>query len=152
VGYWLFKSEPEVYSIDDLERDGETFWEGVRNYEARNLLRDRIAVGDRVLFYHSQSERAVVGTAKVIGAASPDPDQFRPKSRTYDPKSSRDEPRWFGVTVGFGSRLRSPVTLTRIKGVKALKNMALINKPRLSVQPVTAGEWNTILKLADTGT
>jgi predicted RNA-binding protein with PUA-like domain len=151
VAYWLFKSEPGVYSIADLEKDGETFWEGVRNYEARNILRDQVKVGDDVLFYHSQSERAVVGTAKVTRAAAADPDQFRAKSRYYDPKSSKDEPRWFGVTVGFGSRLGSPVTLAQIKGLKALKSMALLKKPRLSVQPVTAGQWSTILKLG-TGT
>lgn len=147
MAYWLFKSEPDVYSIADLEKDGETFWDGVRNYEARNLLRDQVAVGDRVLFYHSRSERAVVGIARVTGAAAPDPEQFRATSTYYDPKSTRDEPRWYGVTIGFDSRLARPVALARIKGVKSLATMVLLRNSRLSVQPVTAGQWSTILNM-----
>ncbi|MDH3222777.1 MAG: EVE domain-containing protein, partial [Gemmatimonadota bacterium] len=100
--YWLVKSEPEAYSIDDLERDGKTFWDGIRNYSARNLMRDKMKVGDRVLYYHSNANPpGVVGIAEVVTASYPDHTQFDPESRYHDPKATEEKPRWFMVDIGF---------------------------------------------------
>ena len=149
--YWLMKSEPDVYSIDDLQRDGKTFWEGVRNYQARNLLRE-IQVGDEVLFYHSNAKPpAVAGTAVVLAAATPDPAQFDPRSDYYDPKSSPEDPRWVGVEVGYGSHFARAVPLDELREVPALRDMVLLRRSRLSVQPVTAAEWKVIVRLGARG-
>lgn len=153
---WLFKSEPSVFSFDDLlaSKKQETFWEGVRNYQARNLLRDEIAVGDGVLFYHSRFQpMAVVGTAVVVQAGSVDPYQFDPKSPYYDSKASKDAPRWYGVTICADKALPRPVTLQALKaGVVGLEDMVLIQKgSRLSVQPVRPSEWKIVLKLGGIG-
>jgi predicted RNA-binding protein with PUA-like domain len=149
--YWLFKSEPESFSIDDLARarDQTTFWDGVRNYQARNLLRDEIAEGDGVLFYHSSADPpAVVGTVKVVGAGSPDPSQFEPKSDHHDKDSKKDEPRWYGVHVRFDRKFARPVTLPELRAMPALADMVLLRRgSRLSVQPVSAAEWRAITKL-----
>ena len=145
--YWLFKSEPNVYSIDDLKRDGRTFWDGVRNYQARNLLRDEIRVGDGVLYYHSRVDpMAVVGLAKVSEAGAPDPSQFDRRSKYYDDKATKQTPRWFGVTVSFDKKFGRPVTLKEMRDIAALKKMVLLNRSRLSVQPVRADEWKWIVK------
>lgn len=152
VGYWLMKSEPEVFSIQHLARaPGQTtFWDGVRNYQARNLLRDQVKVGDGVLFYHSNADPpAVAGTATVVEAASPDPTQFDPKDDHHDPDSTRDEPRWFGVKVKLDRVFARPLPLDELRRVPALKDMVLFKRSRLSVQPVTSAEWRAILKLAD---
>src|SRR5262245_19302859 len=112
--YWLMKSEPETFSIDHLARakDQTTFWDGVRNFQARNLLRDEMTVGDGVLFYHSSADPpAAAGTAKVVGAGRPDPTQFDPKSDHYDADSPRDAPRWFGVDIKLDRKFKRPVPL-----------------------------------------
>lgn len=148
--YWLMKSEPETFSIDDLRRAPKqtTFWDGVRNYQARNLLRDELQPGDGVLFYHSNADPpAVVGTAEVASAARPDPTQFDAKDDHHDPDSPRDAPRWFGVDVRFASKFARPVSLDEIKATPALRDMVLVKRSRLSVQPVTAAEWKAIVKL-----
>lgn len=148
--YWLFKSEPNAYSIDDLEADGETFWDGVRNYQARNMLRDEIQVGDRVLFYHSNAKpMAVVGTAKVVRNGYADHTAFDPKDKHYDPKSDPDEPAWFMVDVQFLQKFETPVTRDDLKGGEVTSNMMVMQRgSRLSIQPVTAVEWKAVLKLA----
>ncbi len=147
--YWLLKSEPNVFSIDDLKKSPKrtTEWEGVRNYQARNLLRDEIQVGDEVLFYHSRVEpMAVVGTATVVRAGYPDDTQFDPRSKYYDPKATRENPRWYRIDIRFETQFERPVTLEEMKRIPALKNMVLLNRSRLSVQPVRPSEWKAILK------
>ncbi len=147
--YWLMKSEADVYSIDDLERDGRTMWNGVRNYQARNHMRD-MKKGDEVLFYHSrQSPPAVVGVAKVVKEAYPDPTQFDPDNDYHDPRSTRDEPRWWLVDVGFVRKLDKAVPLPTIKKEKALGDMVLVNNSRLSVQPVKEAEFRKVLALSE---
>ncbi len=149
--YWLLKSEPESFSIADLQRaPGQTtFWDGVRNYQARNLLRDEIQVGDGVLFYHSSVDPpAVVGTAEVVRAGSPDPTQFDARSGHHDPDSSPNDPRWFGVDIKLQQVFGRAVALPELRTTAALKEMVLLRKgSRLSVQPVSAKEWETIIKL-----
>ena len=148
--YWLFKSEPDVYSIHDLERDGETTWEGIRNYQARNLLRDDIAVGDEVLFYHSRVQPiGVAGVAKVVKAGYPDPYQFDPKSKYHDPKSDPDDPRWITVDIAFGKAFAEVVPLTALKEDKRLAKMMVTQRgARLSVQPVTPAEFKAVLSMS----
>jgi len=149
--YWLFKTEPETFGLKHLKRcrDQTTLWDGVRNYQARNLLRDKIKVGDGVLFYHSQAKPPeVVATARVVRAGYPDPTQFRPSEKYYDPKSDRADPRWFAVDIKLDRELEQPVTLPRIRETPGLENMVLIRRSRLSVQPVSAGEWKIILQLS----
>ena len=149
--YWLMKSEPGVFSIDDLARakDGTTRWDGVRNYQARNMLRNEIAVGDGVLFYHSSAEPpAVAGTAVVVRAGYPDPTQFDPRDKHFDRESLRDDPRWYAVDIKFEGKFTRQVTLPDLRGARALANMQLLRRGnRLSVQAVTAGEWKQILKM-----
>jgi len=149
--YWLMKSEPSVFSIDDLAaaKEQTTRWDGVRNYQARNLLRHDIAVGDGVIFYHSSADPpAAAGTAKVVRAGYPDPTQFDPRDGHFDRDSQRDDPRWFSVDIKFESKFTHPVTLPELRAAAALKEMVLLRRgSRLSVQPVTAGEWKQILKM-----
>lgn len=149
--YWLMKSEPGSFSWEDLQASPgkTTCWDGVRNYQARNLLRDEIAKGDGVLFYHSNTNPpAVVGTAVVTRAGYPDPNQFNRRSHYHDPKSDPDAPRWFAVDVRARRALRRPVALAELRETKGLSKMVLLQKgSRLSVQPVTAAEWKLILKL-----
>jgi len=151
--HWLMKSEPDVFSIDDLAkaRNQTTGWDGVRNYQARNLLRDDIAVGDGVLFYHSSVDPpAVVGLARVVKAAYPDPTQFDSKSDYYDKDSKRDDPRWFSVDIAFDRKLARPVTLAELRAEPALADMVLLRRgSRLSVQPVTPAEWKKIVALGE---
>ena len=148
--HWLMKSEPEDFSIDDLQRVGTEPWTGVRNYQARNFMRD-MQVGDGVLFYHSSCEvPGIYGIAEVVSAAYPDPTQFQKKSKYYDGKSSPEEPRWFLVDVGFARKLKSPIPLETIRAhADALgEDFALIRRgTRLSVLPVTAAQWKTLLSL-----
>ena len=147
--YWLLKSEPDVYSIDDLRRDGETLWEGVRNYQARNFLRDDLKPGDGVLYYHSNAKPpGVAGIARVSRAGYPDPTQFDPKSKYHDPKSNREDPRWFCVDVAFEAKLPRLVSLDEVRGEATLADMPLINRSRLSVQPVTPEQWQIIQDMA----
>ncbi|HSS39486.1 MAG TPA: EVE domain-containing protein [Polyangia bacterium] len=151
--HWLMKSEPDVFSIDDLAKAKKqtTGWDGVRNYQARNLLRDEIAVGDGVLYYHSSVDPpAVVGLARVVKAGYPDPTQFDPKSDYYDPDSPPDAPRWFSVDIAFDRKLPRAVTLPELRADPALGDMVLLRRgSRLSVQPVTTAEWKRNLGLGD---
>ncbi|HVE13164.1 MAG TPA: EVE domain-containing protein [Elusimicrobiota bacterium] len=150
MAYWLMKSEPSVYSIDDLKRDGArgTGWGGVRNYQARNFLRS-MRKGDLALFYHSNAEpSAAVGVMKVVGEAEPDPTQFDPKDDHYDPDSPPAAPRWWQVQVAFVEKFAEPVSIQDIRAEPSLKEMTLLKRGRLSVQPVTAPEWRRVLGLA----
>jgi predicted RNA-binding protein with PUA-like domain len=149
--YWLMKSEPDVFSWDHLlnEPDRTTCWDGVRNYQARNFLRDEISVGDGVLFYHSSTNpTAVVGTAKVVRAGYADPTQFNRRSKYHDPKSAKDNPRWFAVDIKADKTLKRAVTLKEMREKRGLEKMKLIQRGmRLSVMPVTTAEWKIITKL-----
>ena len=149
--YWLFKSEPSCFSLDDLKkRPGATeHWDGVRNFQARNFLRDQIKVGDLVFFYHSNiAFPAIVGIAEVVKAGYPDSTALDPESDNFDPRSTTDKPLWYMVDVRFVRDLPRPVTLSELKGIPALRGMALLNRSRLSVQPVREEEWSEILRLA----
>jgi predicted RNA-binding protein with PUA-like domain len=148
MNYWLMKSEPDEFSIDDLARKKTEPWSGVRNYQARNYLRE-MRVGDSVLFYHSScDEPGVVGIAEVATEAHPDPTQFDPKSDYFDAKSARAEPRWSLVDVKFKRKLKRVVALTELKARKELHGLALIRPGnRLSVLPVSKTQWDFILGL-----
>lgn len=146
--YWLMKSEPGDYSIDDLERDGRIRWTGVRNYQARNLMRDEMTVGDGVLFYHSNAKPpGVVGIGRISAEAAPDKTASDKKSRYYDEKHTAKEPRWFAVEVGFVEKLPRIVTLEEIKDTPELADMVLVKRSRLSVQPVTKAEFDAVWRL-----
>jgi predicted RNA-binding protein with PUA-like domain len=147
--YWLLKTEPSVFSFDDLLRAGTTGWDGIRNYQARNFLRDQMKKGDGLLIYHSSAEpTAVVGTAEVVREGHPDPTQFDRKDDHYDPESRAEDPRWFQVEVRAVAKLPHPVTLERIKRTPALAGMNLLRRGnRLSVQPVEEAEFRAIVKL-----
>lgn len=151
--HWLFKSEPETYSFADLiaERERVTFWDGVRNYQARNLLRDAILVGSKGFFYHSRiSPPAIVGVVEVVGAGRPDPTQFDPGSKYFDPKSKVEAPRWFGVDLRAVGRLRRPVSLPELKAAPELAGIMVAQKgSRLSVQPVSAAHFDWIQQQGD---
>ncbi|MFW6051056.1 MAG: EVE domain-containing protein [Myxococcota bacterium] len=148
--YWLMKSEPDVYSIEDLERDGQAEWEGVRNYQARNFLRDGMREGDLVLFYHSNARPpGVAGVARVCREGYPDPTQFDPKSNYYDAKSKKEKPRWYRVDVAFVERFAELVPLDALKAEPALEGMKVIQKgQRLSVQSVDRKHFRHVLKMA----
>lgn len=148
--YWIFKSEPSTYSIDDMMRDVTTYWNGVRNYQARNFLRDDVKIGDQVLFYHSSCEvPAIVGLCEVVKNGYPDFTAFDPKSEYFDPKSKIDEPTWFMVDIKFVKKFRNPVTLQNIKSNPKLRNLKLVQKGnRLSIIPITKDEFDEILKMA----
>ena len=141
------KSEPDAYSIDDLMRDGRTAWDGIRNYQARNMMRDDMRIGDEILFYHSScAEPAVVSIARVAGEPYPDPTQFDRKSKYFDPKSRRDEPRWVLVDIEFVRKLERPLPLTELKERADLEGMTLLRRGnRLSIMPVEAEHWRSIL-------
>jgi predicted RNA-binding protein with PUA-like domain len=143
------KSEPDAFSIDDLKRKGQEHWDGVRNYQARNFMRDGMRVGDKVFFYHSNcTEPGIVGIAEVATDAYPDPSQFDPKSKYFDAASSRDNPRWMLVDVKFVKKLKRTITLKELQADAALADMALVRKGnRLSVMPVGVTEWRHILAM-----
>lgn len=147
--YWLMKSEPETFGIDDLAaRPAQTEpWEGVRNYQARNYMRDAMHVGDPVFFYHSNCDTpAIVGIAEIATEAYPDPTAFDPESPYYDPKSSPESPRWFLVEVRLVRRLKRPITLEELKACPELEGFPLVRRGnRLSVMPVSAEHWRFIL-------
>ena len=146
---WLMKSEPETYSIDDLERDGREMWDGIRNYQARNMMRDAMRIGDDVFFYHSNcKEPAIVGIAKVASEPYPDPTQFDPDSKYFDPKSNADDPRWLLVDVEFVRKLSRKLTLTELKTQSGLDGLILTRRGnRLSIMPVDKRHWEQILSL-----
>jgi predicted RNA-binding protein with PUA-like domain len=141
---WLMKSEPDVFSIDALAARGVAGWDGVRNYQARNFMRD-MRVGDKILFYHSNAlPPGVAGTAEVARTAYPDPTQFDPKDGHYEPRASPESPVWFQVDVRFVRKFPRLVPLDELRGIPALADMALFRRSRLSVQPVTAAQWKLI--------
>ncbi|UTF60842.1 EVE domain-containing protein [Gilvimarinus sp. DA14] len=151
MAYWLFKSEPDCYSIDDLAREPKQTarWDGIRNYQARNLLRDKVALGDEVFFYHSRCKHiGIVGTASVVKTAYPDPQQYLPESPYFDPKATPDQPRWFCVDITLDQRFKTPVLLSTIKEIQQLEEMILLKQGRLSIQPVTQEQWQTIVELS----
>lgn len=145
--YWLMKSEPDVFSIDDLARVVVEPWTGVRNYQARNFMRDGMSEGDGVLFYHSSCEvPGVAGLARVASAAYPDPTQFARKSEYFDEKSTRENPRWMLVDVRFERKLARTIPLTELKAQPRLDGFALLQRGnRLSILPVTKAQWTVIL-------
>jgi predicted RNA-binding protein with PUA-like domain len=148
MNYWLMKTEPDEFSIDDLKRKKSEPWSGVRNYQARNYIREMRA-GDAVFFYHSScAEPGVAGIAEVAAGAYPDPTQFDPRSDYFDAGSKREEPRWSLVDVKFKRKLKRVIPLTELKGRKELKDLALVRPGnRLSVLPVTKAQWDHILDL-----
>jgi predicted RNA-binding protein with PUA-like domain len=146
---WLIKSEPDVFSIDDLRRDRTTTWEGVRNFTARNFMRDQMKVGDLALYYHSNADPpGVVGIARVCREAYPDPTQFDRRSEYYDATAKKDDPRWVMVDVEFVEKLAAPVGLDVLKKEKSLAKMLVVQKgQRLSVQPVEPAHFARVLAL-----
>ena len=143
------KSEPDAYSIDDLKRDKREPWDGIRNYQVRNMFRDDMRVGDKAFFYHSSCKvPAVVGVMSIVSKAYPDPTQFDPESKYYDPKSDPDDPRWLLVDVKFSRKLKRPVPLTELKAEPSLDGFLLTKRGnRLSVFPVEEKHWNIVLSL-----
>ncbi|MFY0665767.1 MAG: EVE domain-containing protein [Natronospirillum sp.] len=150
MNYWLIKSEPDAFSIDDLQARGAQgeSWDGVRNYQARNFMWHDMKVGDRVLYYHSScKDVGVVGIAEVISDAQPDETQFDPESAYYDPKSTREKPRWYLRRFRFVEKFPSVIPLSVLKAQQSLQDMTLLQRGRLSVSPVTEDQWNTVLAL-----
>lgn len=148
--YWLMKSEPSAYSIDDLKEAGTDHWDGIRNYQARNHMRDDMKKGDRVLFYHSSTEiTGIVGTATVVREAYPDHTCWDPDSKYFDPKSSEDNPRWVMVDLKFESRFPGTVTLADLRALPGLEEMLVLRKgQRLSIQPATKQEFEIVVDFA----
>lgn len=149
MNYWLMKCEPAAYTIDDLKRDGVTTWEGVRNYQARNLLRDGIQVDDKVLFYASSAEPSgVTGIAEVARPGHPDPTQFRKGHEYYDAKASKERPLWYTVDLKFVEKFPDIIPLSMLKATKGLEKMMLIQRgARLSVQPVSSEQFEIVVRL-----
>ena len=151
--YWLFKSEPNEFSWEDLKKakNKTTFWDGVRNYQARNFLRDNIKKGDGVLFYHSNADPlAVIGYCEVVKEGYPDHTQFDPENKHFDPKADKANPTWFMVDIRLKKEFNNSVTLDQIKANPKLKDMKLIQRGnRLSVMPVTKKDWDEILKIGN---
>jgi predicted RNA-binding protein with PUA-like domain len=148
--YWLFKTEPGCFSFEDLKNRPRMteHWDGVRNYQARNFLRDDIGKGDGVLFYHSGIPHpAVVGLAEVVRGGYPDFTALNPESEHFDPKASAGNPIWYMVDVRYKNPLPRPVTLDEIKENPLLSDMQLVNRSRLSIQPVTPEQWKIILAM-----
>lgn len=151
--YWLMKSEPDVYSIDDLKKEKSAYWDGVRNFQARNNMR-AMKLGDGVFFYHSNADpKAIVGIARVCKEAYPDFTQFDKKSKYYERRATEEKPYWFMVDVEFVEKLETPWSLEMLREVPELEEMALLRRgQRLSVQSVTPAEWKKICKLAKVST
>jgi len=149
--YWLMKSEPDVFSFDDLlaAKGKRTHWDGIRNYQARNFMRDGMRKGDRVLYYHSNTKPpGIAGVAEVVAEAYPDHTQFDPASKYHDPKSDPDAPRWLMVDIKARRRLKHYVELDALKANPRLAEMAVVQRgQRLSVQPVTPAEWVEVLSM-----
>lgn len=148
--YWLMKSEPSEFSITDLERVGQQLWDGVRNYQVRNMFRDDMSMGDKALFYHSSSkEIGVVGEMSIISPAQIDPTQFDPQSKYYDLKSTKENPRWLGPVVSFEKKFKHIVTLAEIKLNPLFSTLPLIKQGnRLSVIPISREHYSAIVKLS----
>lgn len=153
MAYWLFKTEPGCFSFDDLKNRSDMTepWDGVRNFQARNFLRDSVSLGDRVLFYHSNiPEPAVVGLAEVVRAGYPDITALNPEAGHFDPKASVNKPIWYMVDLRYVKPLQRVVTLEHIKQNPLLADMPLVKRSRLSIQPVTEDEWQIILAMGGT--
>lgn len=151
MNYWLMKSEPDVFGIDHLAKmkNKTEHWDGVRNYQARNMMRDQMKKGDLVFFYHSNCKvPGIVGIAKVVREGYPDHTQFNPEEKYYDPKSNPDNPRWYMVDIKLVRKFKGVISLEQLKTVAALKDMPLVRKGnRLSVMPVSKKEWEKIVSL-----
>jgi predicted RNA-binding protein with PUA-like domain len=149
MAYWLMKSEPDVFGIDDLKRVRREPWDGVRNYQVRNMMRDDMRSGDLAFFYHSNcDEPGITGIMSIVGKAATDPSQFDPESKYYDPKSNPAEPRWLMVDVRYKRKLKRTITLQELKACPQLEEFALVRRGnRLSVMPVTEAQWQFILGL-----
>jgi len=147
--YWLMKCEPDAYTIDDLERDGRASWEGVRNFQARNFMRDQMRVGDGVLFYASNADPSgVTGLATIVRAGYPDHTAWTKGHKYFDERSRKDAPTWFMVDIGFVERFPEVVSLDTLKRTKGLEQMMVTQKgSRLSVQPATKAEYDIVVKL-----
>ncbi len=148
--YWLMKSEESVYSIDDLKKDKVAYWDGVRNYQARNFMRDEMKIGDKVIFYHSNSKpTAAVGICEVVKEGYPDFTAFDPDDLHYDPKSNKENPTWYMVDVKFVEKFERPVTLAEIKANPKLSEMKLVQRGnRLSVMPIKKAEFDEIVRMS----
>jgi predicted RNA-binding protein with PUA-like domain len=148
--YWLFKTEPSTYSIDDLQKEKVTEWYGIRNYQVRNMLRDAMSIGDEVLIYHSSAkEIGIVGLGRVVSDSYPDTEQWKPKSHYFDPRSKKENPTWYARDLQFAEKLSRVITLAELKQEKSLQSM-LILRPgnRLSITSLTKKEFTHILTLA----
>lgn len=148
MAYWLFKTEPDVFSIEDLQKSPNrtTRWDGIRNYQARNFLRDQVKKGDEVFIYHSQCKPpGIVGLAKVTVAAYADPAQFDPDNKYFDSGSKPEAPRWVAVDVQHRKTFKEPLSLPHIKQIPGLQQMVLLRQGRLSIQPVTEAEAKILL-------
>lgn len=151
MNYWLMKSEPETYSIDDLQKDGTSDWEGVRNYQARNFMRDQMRMGDLALFYHSNAKPpGVAGICKVVETDIADYTSWDPKSKYFDPKSSPDNPRWIMVKVEFVEKFSEIISLAKLKEFSELKDLLLLQKgSRLSITPLEKKHFKFIKQLSE---
>ncbi len=150
MNYWLLKTEPSAYSVDDLEKETTTLWSGIRNYQARNYMRDSMSIGDICFIYHSNcKEIGVVGSARVARTHIPDPTQFDPQSDYFDPKSTKENPPWICVEVSFEEEFPMTITLSMLKNHSYLKDMVVCQKgSRLSITPVLAKHAEVLQKLA----
>ncbi|MFP4155755.1 MAG: EVE domain-containing protein [Halothiobacillaceae bacterium] len=149
MAHWLMKSEPDVFGIDDLKRVGVEPWDGVRNYQARNMMRDQMQVGDQAFFYHSNTKvPGIVGIMEVVRAGYPDDTAWDPEAKYHDPKSTPDNPRWFRVDVKYVRHTARVITLNEMREDPALADMPLVRKGnRLSIMPVTEAQWRHVLSL-----
>lgn len=149
MNYWLMKSEPDVFGIDHLKAVKVEPWDGVRNYQARNMMRDQMKKGDLVFFYHSNTDvPGIVGIMEVVKEGYPDHTAFDPEAKYYDPKSDPDNPRWYMVDVKFKRKLKRTIALSELKERPELEEMPLVRKGnRLSIMPVTREQWDFILSL-----
>ncbi len=148
TNFWLMKSEPEVFSIDDLKKKKRWYWDGVRGYQARNFMRDDMQVGDMVIFYHSNATPiGPAGVARIVRTSYPDHTQFDPASPYFDPKATEDVPRWFMVDVAFVKKFPRTITRDELKKVSALNGLMLWTHSRLSINPLTKKEFEAILSL-----
>ncbi|MFI9651096.1 EVE domain-containing protein [Guyparkeria halopsychrophila] len=153
MAYWLMKSEPDAFSIDDLERVGTEPWDGIRNYQVRNMIRDQMQPGDRAFFYHSNTKvPGIVGIMDIVSEARPDHTAFDPDEKYFDPKSDPDKPRWLLVDVKYVRHTQRVIPLTELKADPAIEDMPLVRRGnRLSIMPVTGEQWDHILSLEDQG-
>lgn len=148
LNYWLMKCEPSAYSIDDLKKDQTAFWEGVRNYQARNFMRDKMKKKDLAFFYHSNAKPSgIVGLMEIVSEGYPDFTSFDSKNKYFDPKSSQEKPIWYMVDVKFVKKFPKIITLNDLREIKGLEEMMVLKKgSRLSIQPVSTNEFNLIMR------